>query len=126
MDLTMLQFESLPSTNTEAADQARKGSDEGLCIVADEQTAGRGRQGRKWVSNKGCGLFMSIVLRPGVDAQQLTLIPLLAAIAVHEVLERDFTIDADIKWPNDILVGEKKICGILSEAVETSRGVAVI
>ena len=126
MNLTTVHFDSLPSTNAEAAEQARNGADEGLCIIAEEQTAGRGRHGREWRSEKGCGVYMSLVLRPKVDPQHLTLIPLLAAVAVHEVLKKKFAIDADIKWPNDLLVGDKKICGILSEAVETPRGLTVV
>ena len=126
MKLTVLHFGTLGSTNTEAAEQARRGADEGLCVVADEQTAGRGRQGREWSSKKGSGIYMSLVLRPKIDAKHVTLIPLLAAVAVHEVLRQRFALDADIKWPNDVLVRERKICGILSEALETQRGLAAI
>ena len=126
MLFTVIHHDTLESTNTEAADQARRGVDEGLYIVADEQTAGRGRQGREWISKKGSGVFISLVLRPKVDSRYLTLIPLMAAVAVYDVLLKGFLIQPDIKWPNDILVGEKKICGILSEAVDTPRGLAVI
>jgi len=126
MNFTVLHYDRLESTNTEAAEQARDGAGEGLCIVADEQTAGRGRQGREWLSKKGEGIYMSIVLRPKLNAEHLTLIPLMAAVAVYDVLRKGLLIEPDIKWPNDILVGEKKICGILSEAVETPDGVAVI
>jgi len=126
MNLTVLHFDTLESTNTEAAEHARRGADEGLCIVADEQTAGRGRQGREWVSPKGSGLFMSVILRPKLDVKHLTLIPLMAAIAVYDVLLKGYLIEPDIKWPNDVLVDEKKICGILSEAVDTPDGFAVI
>jgi BirA family biotin operon repressor/biotin-[acetyl-CoA-carboxylase] ligase len=126
MNFTVLHFDTLSSTNTEAAEQARRGAGEGLCIVADEQTAGRGRQGREWRSQKGSGLFISLVLRPRLDPQYLTLIPLLAAVAVYDVLLKAFCIEPDIKWPNDVLIGDKKICGILSEAVDTPQGVAVI
>lgn len=126
MNFTVLHFDTLASTNTEAAEQARRGADEGTCIVADEQTAGRGRQGREWVSQKDTGLFMSLILRPKVESTYLTLIPLLAAVAVHDVLLNAFQIESDIKWPNDILVRENKICGILAEAVDTPNGLAVV
>lgn len=126
MNFTVLHFDTLESTNTEAAEHARRGADEGLCIVADEQTAGRGRQGRDWISEKGSGVFMSLVLRPKLDAKHLTLIPLMAAVAVYDVLLKGFLIEPDIKWPNDILVNEKKICGILAETVDTPDGLAVI
>ena len=126
MQVTKLHFDILGSTNTEAAEHAKRGADEGLCIVADEQTAGRGRQSREWLSEKGSGVFMSLVLRPTLDPKHLTLIPLMAAVAVYDVLLKAFLIEPDIKWPNDILVNEKKISGILSEAVETPTGLAVI
>lgn len=126
MNFTILRYDTLDSTNTEAANQARQGADEGVCIVADEQTAGRGRQGRSWVSEKGSGLYFSIILRPKGEQRYITLIPLMAGIAVYDLLLKGFLIKPDIKWPNDILVGEKKICGILSEAVDTPLGPAVI
>lgn len=126
MNFQFVYFDTLTSTNTEAADQARKGADEGLCVVAGEQTAGRGRQGRAWISQKDSGVFLSLVLRPRIDPRHITLIPLLGAVAVHEVLSMPFGIAADIKWPNDVLVHEKKVSGILSEAVETPNGLAVI
>lgn len=126
MNFTTLRFETLGSTNTEAAEQARKGASEGLCIVADEQTQGKGRQGRAWTSHEGMGLYMSLVLRPKVDPQYLSLITLGAALAVHDVLAKGYLVAADIKWPNDIMVGGKKLCGILAETVDTSKGLAVI
>ncbi len=126
MNVTILRFDTLASTNTEAADQARKGAAEGLCVVADEQSGGKGRQGRTWTSGKGSGVYMSLVLRPKIESKYLPLITLAAAVAVYDVLLKGFLMDPDIKWPNDILVGGKKICGILAEAVETNEGVAVV
>ena len=126
MIFNILHFDTLASTNTEAAEQARRGAAEGLCIVAGQQTAGRGRHGREWLSEKGSGVYMSIVLRPALAVQHLTLIQLMAAVAVYDVLLKGYLIEPDIKWPNDILVNDKKICGILSEAVETTNGLAVI
>ncbi|HTK38402.1 MAG TPA: biotin--[acetyl-CoA-carboxylase] ligase [Pyrinomonadaceae bacterium] len=125
MNFTILRFDILESTNTEAINQARLGAGEGLCIVADQQTAGRGRHSRKWVSSKGSGLYFSIVLRPRLEARFLPLITLLAGVAVVNALS-EFAIDSDIKWVNDVLVNEKKICGILAETVETANGLAVI
>jgi len=126
MIFNILHFDTLASTNTEAAEQARRGAAEGLCIVANQQTAGRGRHGREWLSEKGSGVYMSIVLRPALAVQHLTLIQLMAAVAVYDVLLKGYLIEPDIKWPNDVLVNDKKICGILSEAVETTNGLAVI
>lgn len=125
MNFTTLYFDSLGSTNDEARDQARVGAAEGLCIVAGQQTAGRGRNGRAWISEKDAGLFFSIVLRPKFDMRHFPLITLAAGIAAYDTLA-SFGIEPDIKWVNDILVGEKKICGILAEVTETNSGQAVI
>ncbi|MGH9948900.1 MAG: biotin--[acetyl-CoA-carboxylase] ligase, partial [Pyrinomonadaceae bacterium] len=125
VNINILTFDSLDSTNTEALKQARLGADEGLCIVAREQTAGRGRHGRTWISEKDAGLYLSVVLRPKLDAQYLPLITLMAGVAVHDTLE-EFGIKADIKWVNDLLVDEKKIAGILAETTETNNGLAVV
>jgi BirA family transcriptional regulator, biotin operon repressor / biotin---[acetyl-CoA-carboxylase] ligase len=123
--ITVLTFDTIDSTNTEALKQARLGAEEGLCIVASEQTAGRGRHGRTWVSDKNAGLYFSIVLRPKLETRFLPLITLMAGVAVHDTL-REFGLKPDIKWVNDILVNEKKISGILAETTETSKGIAVI
>ncbi len=125
MNLHILRYDTIGSTNTEAADYARRGADEGLCIIAREQTAGRGRYGREWSSGRDAGLYFSIILRPRLDSRSMPLITLMAGIAVHDALA-DLGMQPDIKWVNDTLVGEKKICGILAEAIETSTGVAVI
>jgi len=125
MNFTILRFDSLESTNTEAINQAKLGADEGLCIVADEQTAGRGRHSRKWVSDKDAGLYFSIALRPKIEARFLPLITLMAGVAVVDALS-EFAIDGDIKWVNDVLVSERKICGILAETVETAMVLAVV
>ena len=125
LDFRVLHFDSVESTNTAAADQARRGADEGLTVVADRQTSGRGRQGRNWSSRKHAGAYFSIVLRPQLDVRFYSLIPLMAAIAVAEALAK-WSIEADIKWPNDILVDEKKLCGILTEMIDTPHGNAVI
>ena len=122
----VLRFDSLPSTNSEAARRASDGAAEGVCIVANEQTAGRGRLQRQWVSPKDAGLYFSIVLRPQFDQGLWPLLTLAAAVAVHDALLEACAIETDIKWPNDILAAEKKLCGILAETVETSQGRAVI
>ncbi len=125
MNFTILRFDTLDSTNTEAANQARQGADEGLCVIAHRQTAGRGRHGRTWVSEFDAGLYFSIVLRPAIEMRYLPLITLMTGVAVYDTL-KELGIDPDIKWVNDVLVGEKKICGILAETVETPKGLAVI
>lgn len=126
LQITVLHFESLASTNTEAARQAAHGAHEGLCIVAREQTAGRGRRARTWLSPKDAGLYFSIVLRPRLQAALWPLITLAVARAVRDALTDTCALDVDIKWPNDLLVAGRKLCGILAEVVETERGRACI
>jgi BirA family biotin operon repressor/biotin-[acetyl-CoA-carboxylase] ligase len=122
----VLRFESLPSTNTELARLASEGAPEGVSVVADEQTAGRGRLQRAWSSPKGAGLYFSILLRPTIPQNCWPLITFMAALAVSDALREACELETDIKWPNDILSGERKICGILAEAIETPVGRAVI
>jgi BirA family biotin operon repressor/biotin-[acetyl-CoA-carboxylase] ligase len=122
----VLRFESLPSTNTELARMAFEGAAEGVAILADEQTAGRGRLQRAWSSPKGAGLYFSILLRPRIPVDHWPLITFMAALAVGDALQEATGLRTDIKWPNDLLSGERKICGILSEAIETPAGRAVV
>jgi len=122
----VLRFESLPSTNTELARLASEGAAEGVSIVADEQTAGRGRLQRAWSSPRGAGLYFSILLRPTTRQNYWPLITFMAALAVGDALREACGLGTDIKWPNDILSGERKICGILAEAIDTPAGRAVI
>jgi BirA family biotin operon repressor/biotin-[acetyl-CoA-carboxylase] ligase len=121
-----MRFDSLPSTNTEAARQAASGAPEGLCIVAREQTSGRGRQQRVWISPPDAGLYFSIVLRPQLDTSRWPLITLMAALAVADALAAACALAVDIKWPNDIYAGGRKLCGILAEIIETPKGRACI
>lgn len=111
-----MRFDSVSSTNDVARELALAGAREGLCVIAREQTAGRGRQGRSWSSPPGEGLYLSLILRPQVTASASAMITLAAAVAVAETLRLDFQAAADIKWPNDILLRGRKICGILVEA----------
>ncbi len=126
MNFTILRFDSIDSTNTEAIKQAKSGADEGLCIVARRQTAGRGRHGRIWISEKDAGLYFSIVLRPKIENKFLPLITLMTAIAVFDALAELYKLAPDIKWANDVHINEKKICGILAEMSETNRGLAIV
>lgn len=125
MNFTVSRFDTLGSTNTEALREARLGAEEGLCIVAEEQTAGRGRHGRKWISAKGSGLSFSVVLRPKLESRFLPLITLTAGVAVADTLKL-FGLKPDIKWVNDVLVGGRKICGILAENADSEHGPAVV
>jgi BirA family biotin operon repressor/biotin-[acetyl-CoA-carboxylase] ligase len=123
---TIIRFASLPSTNSEAARRAMEGAAEGLVVVAGEQTAGRGRLDRKWISPAGAGLYFSIVLRPAAAPSSWSLLPLMAAIAVHDALLDSCGLEMDIKWPNDILFEGRKLCGILAETIETGTGRAAV
>jgi BirA family biotin operon repressor/biotin-[acetyl-CoA-carboxylase] ligase len=123
---TILRFDSIDSTNLEAMRQARAGAQEGLCIVAREQTVGRGRLDRSWQSPKDAGLYFSMVLRPQLKMNAWPLITLMAALAVSDALMKACGLRADIKWPNDLCVNDRKLCGILAEAVETEAGPAAI
>ena len=125
--MTILRFDSLPSTNDEAARQAKLGAAEGVCVVARAQTRGRGRRERVWHSPADAGLYFSLILRPGFAAQNWSLITLAAAIAVFDALAESCNLITDIKWANDIHTKKgKKLCGILAETVDTPLGNAVI
>ena len=122
----ILQFDSIDSTNLEAMRQAKAGAAEGLCIIAREQTRGRGRLDRSWHSPKDAGLYLSVVLRPKFELALWPLINLAAALAVHDAILRTCDLKVDIKWPNDVCARDRKLCGILSETVETEIRLAAI
>jgi BirA family transcriptional regulator, biotin operon repressor / biotin---[acetyl-CoA-carboxylase] ligase len=113
---SVLRFDTVSSTNDLAREMAAAGAREGTAILALEQTAGRGRQGRSWSSPTGEGLYLSLVLRPKVRPADSPIITLAAAVAVAETLSIDFNLPVDIKWPNDVLARGRKICGILVES----------
>jgi BirA family transcriptional regulator, biotin operon repressor / biotin---[acetyl-CoA-carboxylase] ligase len=122
----ILRFESLPSTNNEVARLAAQGAEEGLAVVAEEQTAGRGRLHRTWVSPRGAGLYFSILLRPKIALEGWPLVTFAAALAVADALQESCGLVTDIKWPNDLLAGDRKICGILAEVIETDSGKGIV
>ena len=123
---TIQRFDSIDSTNLEAMRQAKAGAAEGLCIVAREQTRGRGRLDRSWQSPPDAGLYMSLVLRPKFAMNAWPLITLMAALAVYDALMKSCDLRADIKWPNDLCVNDRKLCGILAETVDTASGPAAV
>ncbi len=122
----ILHFDSIDSTNLEAIRQAKAGAPEGLCIIAREQTAGRGRLDRTWQSPSDAGLYFSIVLRPQLEISAWSLLTLMAALAVSEALLKSCGLRVDIKWPNDLCCGERKLGGILAETLDTVIGPAAI
>jgi BirA family biotin operon repressor/biotin-[acetyl-CoA-carboxylase] ligase len=112
-------FPTIGSTNDVAARLAADPANEGVVVCADEQTAGRGRRGRTWFSPPGAGLYVSVVLMPGGSvepARATMLLTLAAGAALSEGIEAATGLRPDIKWPNDLLVGRRKLAGILAEA----------
>jgi len=122
--------EETGSTNADLLAAARGGAGEGLVLVAEAQTSGRGRMGRRWVSPPRRSLTFSVLLRPAVPAGLLGWVPLLAGVAVAAALERAAGVDVRLKWPNDVLVDGAKIAGILAErwsnAVVIGTGINVL
>jgi len=121
-----LYYQDIDSTNTRARVLASTGYPEGTVVVADMQTAGRGRRGRSWYSPSSQGIYMSLILRPVLPLKEISRISLLTAVAVAETLEEELNLPARIKWPNDILINDKKVAGILSEAVTDMDGIEYI
>jgi BirA family transcriptional regulator, biotin operon repressor / biotin---[acetyl-CoA-carboxylase] ligase len=108
-------FPSISSTNTLAMREADEGASEGMVYLADEQTAGRGRGGRDWESLPGSGLYVSVLLRPRMAPADILWLSLAAGLAVYEAVRQVTSLAADIRWPNDLLFGRRKFCGILTE-----------
>jgi BirA family biotin operon repressor/biotin-[acetyl-CoA-carboxylase] ligase len=113
-------LESTASTNDVAARLAESGADEGTTVVAEMQRAGRGRHGRVWFSPPGAGLYVSVIVRPGTgmsnDDNPAALLTLASGVAIAEAVRAATGLPAEIKWPNDILIGGRKLAGILAEA----------
>ena len=107
---------SLPSTMDAALALANDGAAHGVVVVADEQTQGRGRRGTTWASPTAAGLYFSFIARPGTS-QSLSLITLAAGVAVRDGIASATGLAADLKWPNDLLVGKRKLAGILAEGL---------
>jgi BirA family biotin operon repressor/biotin-[acetyl-CoA-carboxylase] ligase len=112
---TLLFFDILESTNDTADQLARDGEPEGTLVIAEEQSRGRGRAGRTWFSERGAGLYFSLILRPQIQPQYAPVLSLAAAVAVHQALQEVCGVTAEIKWPNDLLIRNRKCCGILLE-----------
>lgn len=115
-DLEIEVREQVTSTNTLLKETAEQGGREGCVLIAQEQTAGKGRLGRSFFSPADTGLYLSILLRPAYPAEQALSITTAAAVSVARAIETTTGIPAQIKWVNDIYVGGKKVCGILTEA----------
>ncbi len=108
-------YQRIGSTNDEAKRLAESGTDEGTLVVAEEQTAGRGRMGRRWLTPPGTALAVSLILRPPLAATQAARLTMLAGLAVCEAIEQTTGLRAGLKWPNDVLIAGCKLGGILVE-----------
>jgi len=111
-------FEETDSTNTQALNWISQGAPQYSLVIAEAQTAGRGRNGRKWVTTPGSSIAVSIILHPSIQEQEkLGLFSLLGGFSVLKVLEDKYHIKAQVKWPNDVLINNKKTAGVLAESL---------
>ena len=108
-------FDSLDSTNRYVLDEARRGAFEGLVAVADFQTAGRGRRGRGWVAPPGASLLASVLLRPALPPERTPLVSMACGLAMAEAVAQVAGFTPGLKWPNDLVVDDRKLAGILAE-----------
>ena len=111
----VISYKKVDSTNDVAYSLAEKGVREGAVIMADEQSKGKGRLGRGWISPPKSGVYLSCILRPNIAPNEIPRITLLAAVAVAKAIRESSGLISTIKWPNDILINNKKVCGILTE-----------
>jgi BirA family biotin operon repressor/biotin-[acetyl-CoA-carboxylase] ligase len=117
-------LETVGSTNDLMKERAREGAPEWSAVVAERQTAGRGRQGHAWLSPGG-NLFLSVLLRPGLAPGSAGVLPLAAGVAAAEAAA-EWSVDARLKWPNDLVVGDRKLGGVLVEASAGSEGLDTV
>ena len=110
----VIKLGEVSSTMDAARELAEKGCPEGTVVVAERQTRGRGRFGRTWASPAG-GLWFSVVLRPSLPHEDLSKLPLVGALAVARALKKAFGLKAELRWPNDVLIRGRKVCGVLVE-----------
>ena len=110
----IIYYKQLDSTNTEIARLGAEGAAHGTIVVADTQTAGKGRRGRQWESPAGENIYMSILLRPNCVSNKAPMLTLVMAYSVAQVLRECGFDDVQIKWPNDLVLSGKKVCGILT------------
>jgi BirA family biotin operon repressor/biotin-[acetyl-CoA-carboxylase] ligase len=108
-------FFKTDSTNRVALELGHAGEPEGTVVLAEEQTAGRGRAGRSWVSERAAGIYVTLLLRPRLAPVQAPLLTMMAGLSVHTAVESVIGLNVDLKWPNDLLIGGKKAGGILTE-----------
>lgn len=120
----ILFFPVTASTNTTAGDLAAKGQREGTVIIADSQTQGRGRRGRQWISPAGKNLCLSVIVRPDMPARYGVILTLMSAVACVSAIQKVSSVPLSIKWPNDLMVADKKMGGILCEMKTEADNIA--
>lgn len=118
-------LDEAPSTNAVAVERAQAGAPEGLVVIADHQTAGRGRLDRTWETPPRTAVTFSLLLRPTAPTRSWPWLPLLTGYAVDKALKAR-GLDAGVKWPNDVLIGDRKVAGILVERIDTPDGPAAV
>ena len=111
----IIYYQKTDSTNMRIEDLARNGAAHGTVVIAKEQTAGRGRRGRRWESPPDGNIYMSVLLRPEIEADKAPMLTLVMAYSIATVLQNQGYEDVQIKWPNDLIISRKKVCGILTE-----------
>lgn len=111
----IIYLDSVDSTNNYGKELASRGFNDGILIVAEEQTKGRGRLGREWISQKGKGIWMTLMLKPDIKPDKASQVTLIAALSVLKGIKNVADVDIMIKWPNDLVINGKKVCGILTE-----------
>ncbi len=119
----VVYLESVDSTNNHAKILAETGAVEGTLVVADEQTGGRGRRGRSWCTPKGSTIAMSLILRPKIRPELASMVTLIMGLAAAEALREICQVEAGLKWPNDVVIHGKKVCGILTEMSAEMSGI---
>lgn len=119
-------FDEIDSTNRYLVDCARAGAAEGAVAIADMQRAGRGRLGRSWVSEPGTSLLCSMLFRPRIAPDDLHLVASVVALGARRAIGELTGVEVSLKWPNDLLVRDKKVAGLLSEVCETGSGLALV
>jgi BirA family transcriptional regulator, biotin operon repressor / biotin---[acetyl-CoA-carboxylase] ligase len=123
---TLYAYDSINSTNAYAKNFANKGAEEGTVVLADYQTAGRGRLGRSWLAEPGDNLLFSVIIRPTFSRDKLGLLSFFAATAIADAVEAVTALRCETKWPNDILLHQRKICGILMESAFQNTALAYV
>jgi birA, biotin-[acetyl-CoA-carboxylase] ligase region len=119
-------YEETDSTNTRAKEYAKSGGEAGSVFLAKSQTKGRGRHGRTWVSPNEGNLYFSILLRPNISAQEASMLTLIMGYAISLAIEEETGVLTQIKWPNDLVIAGKKVCGILTEMSAKTQSVEYV